>query len=188
MIKRNTELAALASSALREATADKNFSCWEKTQQHFKLYIFTLLMEDGSEIADSWETINNNIASDFQSTLDKNVEIWNIYIVFISKKRIQKELKYQIEQNKYSSRKLVFDGFEDAEWNNLLTDEATASYLDNKLFSLTILPAAPPEINVASLEALLQEKHAALLKIISESTANNYYKIFFDKYLQDDEQ
>ena len=188
MINKNTELLALASSALLEATANINFSCWEKVQQDFKLYLFTLLVEDGGEIADSWETITNNIASDFQASLDKKVEIWNIYVVFISKTRIKKELKYQIEQNKYSSRKLVFDGFDDQEWNELLPEEATASYLDNKLFSLTILPPAPPEINASSLEALLQEKHASLLKIIGNATANNYYKIFFDKYLEEDEQ
>ena len=188
MIRKNTELVALASPSLREAVADKNFSCWEKIQPHFKLYLFTLLIEDGSEISDSWETITNNIAIEFQANLDKQVEIWNIYVVFISKNYINKELKYQIEQNKYSSRKLVFDGFEDQEWDKLLAEKDTAAYLDNKLFSLTILPSSPTEMKAASLEELLQEKHAALLRIIGNSDANNYYKVFFDKYLEDDEQ
>lgn len=186
MIKKNTELVALTSPALRAAVGNMRFSCWEKVAPQFTLYLFTLLVEDGQEIMDSWETITNNIASEFQASLSKQVEIWNIYVVILSKNRLGKELKYRIEQNKYSSRKLVFDGFEAQEWNQLLTEETVATFLNNKLFSLAIAPAAPVAATV-SLDALLRKDHAALLNIIGDSNATNYYKLFFDKYLEDNE-
>lgn len=186
IIRKNTELVALASPALRAAVGNVRFSCWEKVAPQFTLYLFTLLVEDGQEIINTWEGITNNIASEFQASLSKQVEIWNIYVVILSRNRLGKELKYRIEQNKYSSRKLVFDGFEAQEWNQLLAEEKVAAFLNDKLFSLTIAPAAPVA-TTASLDALLRKDHAALLHIISNSSATNYYKVFFNKYLEEDE-
>lgn len=187
MLKENISLAGLASDDFKEIIAEKKFNCWEKSDVEFNLYLFTLIIENDAELSNIWEELSNSIAYEFQSNLEKKVEIWNIYLVFLSKSKISKETKYKIEQNKYSSRKLVFDNFSETEWNEISTENGIVSFLDKKLFNLSIPERKSLVPITTTLEDLLKEDHEDLLRIISNSNTNNYYKFFFDKYLEGNE-
>src|SRR6478736_3214367 len=84
---------------------------WIKPQESYEINIFTITLNNSDELKNIWEIVTNDIAIHFQSELEKNIERWNIYVVFLTNEPIEKELKYQIEQDKYSSRKIICDNF-----------------------------------------------------------------------------
>jgi len=57
-----------------------------------------------------WSHISSLIAVDYQSTQEDESVIWNIYLCFICPFQVDKNLKYEIENNKFSMRKIVVDG------------------------------------------------------------------------------
>jgi hypothetical protein len=56
-----------------------------------------------------WSQITSCIATEFQAKLNNKYLAWNIYLVFLCTETIDKTLKYKIENDKFSMRKLVID-------------------------------------------------------------------------------
>lgn len=106
-------------------------NCWVGKESDYNIYVFQVIVEDEIDLAIYYESITASIAVDFQSKLEKNIEKWNIYLVFECKNKISLELKGQIEQDKYSTRKLVWDSMEEDEIG-------VRDYLKNRLFNLNI--------------------------------------------------
>lgn len=75
------------------------------------VHAFFLEFKTEFEIETKWEEISNAIAVYFQTKLESEFEIWNLYLFYISKSKMEKELKYKIENNTISSRKIVIDSF-----------------------------------------------------------------------------
>lgn len=74
--------------------------------------VFSFIFESENMLSQAWESITGTIASYYQSKLEeegKDFERWNIYILFIVKKEVCTQLKYKIENDKFSSRKIVQD-------------------------------------------------------------------------------
>lgn len=72
-------------------------------------------------IKENWLKIGSSISASYQSQLSsKNDEFerWNFYIIYISRDEVEKGLKNKIENDKFSSRKIVEDKF-----SNELTEE-----------------------------------------------------------------
>ena len=82
---------------------------------------------------DLWESISKEIALKYQSKLETTYEKWNLYIIYITNDITPKELKNRIENDKFSSRKIVEDsydkGFNDDEANRLIVKHITNSDL-----------------------------------------------------------
>lgn len=58
----------------------------------------------------SWDKISNYIAVHFQSNLTDEFDIWNLYVFFIvDNGGISNALKYKIENNTFSARKIVIE-------------------------------------------------------------------------------
>jgi hypothetical protein len=70
---------------------------------------FVCIISDTKLLQRIWEGVASSIALNFQNNLDDNFSIWNIYLVFISTKKIEENLKYKIENDKFSMRKMLFD-------------------------------------------------------------------------------
>lgn len=109
---------------------------WVKTQQNYDINLFTILLDDNNQLSECWEILTNNIAVHFQSLLEKDIEIWNIYVLFVVKGIVDKGLKYKIEQDKYSTRKIVYDNFEVTKNGDY--DLAIQNIIDNKLFGFQL--------------------------------------------------
>ncbi|MCF6129324.1 hypothetical protein L1S35_06540 [Flavobacterium sp. AS60] len=62
--------------------------------------------------SDTWEKISGEIALKYQSKIDNIVDKWNIYIIYVAVDHVSKELKNKIENNRFSSRKIVEDNFD----------------------------------------------------------------------------
>ena len=74
--------------------------------------VFTFYFEQSSDLHDHWKNMTNAIAAYYQAEFeeeDKAFERWNIYLFFLVKEPVRTQLKVRIENNKFSSRKIVLD-------------------------------------------------------------------------------
>lgn len=158
-------------------------ACWSKNQGSFQLYVFSALFQTTANLEELWEVLNDEIAVDFQSTLTIDVESWNIYIVYLIKEKVSRDLKYRIEQDKFSCRKLVFDNFGEKKWNLFIKNEQTvADFIADRLFHITIEKQILSE--EGNLDSILRKEHGMLLDIINSNSEKVNYKPVFDKFLK----
>ncbi|MGV8979900.1 ABC-three component system middle component 1 [Clostridium sp.] len=59
-------------------------------------------------LRDYWKNIVNNVAMYVQAHVNSRIEAFNIYIIFFVE-GVESDLLYKVEQDKYSSRKIVID-------------------------------------------------------------------------------
>lgn len=74
--------------------------------------VFSFIFDSENMLSQNWESITGTIASYYQSKIEdkgRDFECWNIYILFIVKEEVSTQLKYKIENDKFSSRKIVQD-------------------------------------------------------------------------------
>jgi len=77
-----------------------------------EISVFSFLFETEDYLNDNWNKITSSIASYYQSAFENEeneFERWNIYILFLVKNSVGIQLKYKIENDKFSSRKIVVD-------------------------------------------------------------------------------
>ncbi|MBX9886931.1 MAG: hypothetical protein K2Y30_03235 [Flavobacteriaceae bacterium] len=104
------------------------------TRLNVDISVFFVL-SDSSALSEKsiWESISKDIALKYQSKLESIYEKWNLYIIYISTDTAPKELKNKIENDKFSSRKIVEDtydkDFNDEEANRLIVQHITNSDL-----------------------------------------------------------
>jgi hypothetical protein len=67
--------------------------------------------ETAQVIIDNWREIQNMVAVYHQHSGD--FDAWNLYLVFVSSENVSVWEKYEIENNKFSARKIVLDGFQE---------------------------------------------------------------------------
>lgn len=102
-----------------------------RNEDNFRINIF-IFEANNNTINDNWKRFSNMVAANYQNSnymSDKEFDRWNFYIIYLSKDEISKELKNQIENDKFSSRKIVEDSydkeFNDAEANRLIVEHIT---------------------------------------------------------------
>jgi hypothetical protein len=107
-------------------------TCWIAKEPGYNIYIFQVIIESESELEKYYDTIAAAIATEFQINLEKTIEKWNIYLVFECKKKISEELKGKIEQDKYSTRKMVWDSLNEKELGDkdYIKDRLLYLYID----------------------------------------------------------
>lgn len=89
-----------------------------------EISIFSFLFETEDYLNDNWDKITSSIASYYQSVFENEeneFERWNIYILFLVKNSVGIQLKYKIENDKFSSRKIVIDNIKEDLNKNLVT-------------------------------------------------------------------
>lgn len=72
---------------------------------------------DAEELKNEWIRITNFIAMQYQSSFNSDFERWNLYLFFLLPNEISvsDDLKYTIENNTFSSRKIIEDASLSAE-------------------------------------------------------------------------
>lgn len=82
--------------------------------EDWKINVF-FAISDAKTISDKWKGFSDTIASIYQNseymTENREFEKWNFYVIYISKEKLSKELKNKIENDRFSSRKIVEDNF-----------------------------------------------------------------------------
>lgn len=76
----------------------------EMTEYYSNIICCEFLTED--QLRKYWKVVVNNVAIHIQAKLNQRIEIYNVYILFFCKD-VSNEIINIIEQNKYSSRKII---------------------------------------------------------------------------------
>ena len=102
-----------------------------KNEDRFQLNIF-FIKADVNIIKDEWKRFSKMVALNYQNAeymSSSEFDRWNFYIVYLLKESVPKELKAQIENDKFSSRKIIEDSydkeFNDDEANRLIVKHIT---------------------------------------------------------------
>jgi len=103
-----------------------------KNEQPWKINVFFLLA-DSNYIQDTWQKFSSSISAVYQSSLTSRkdeFERWNFYIIYLSANKVPKDLKNKIENDKFSSRKIIEDNFT-AEVNNDIANNLIIKHITN---------------------------------------------------------
>lgn len=73
--------------------------------------VFFVMPQNHQQLAELWIEISSAIAMYYQTKLNTDFEIWNLYVFYVLKSPIERGLKYRIENDPISSRKVVIDNF-----------------------------------------------------------------------------
>lgn len=76
---------------------------------------FFINVENEKTLANQWKAITEFIAMHFQSSIKNEFSVWNVYLFFISEQEIKDDLKYAIENDTFSSRKIIIYPKQDIE-------------------------------------------------------------------------
>lgn len=82
---------------------------WERHCYGGDIHVFFIQPENVAQLDEMWESITSAIAGEFQTKLLSEYEIWNLYLFFISKEQVNPQIKYRIENDTFSSRKIIID-------------------------------------------------------------------------------
>jgi len=93
------------------------------------MYVFFLRFDTRDHLAAHWDTIAHYIAFNFQSALESEFEIWNLYVFYQVVAPVDKALKYKIENDTVSSRKIVIEDM-DMSPEAIITEHITNIDLD----------------------------------------------------------
>ncbi|RST59122.1 hypothetical protein D5F11_013395 [Siminovitchia terrae] len=130
----------------------------------YRFYVFSCYYNDEEELKTHFKPINDIIAFDFQSKLLLDVERWNLYIFFFVGEKISHELKTSIEQNKYATRKILYDNM-----GKEPSSEQIEEMILNKLFKLELSPEnIKYEGYDVSLQDIIKQKDSYLISSIKE--------------------
>lgn len=84
---------------------------FEKVEYNGNISLFVVSCNDEIQLANTWERVSSLIGAYYQSNLKTEYERWNVYILYVIGIKIQQGLKYRIENDRFSSRKIVVDAY-----------------------------------------------------------------------------
>ncbi|MEF7658506.1 ABC-three component system middle component 1 [Bacillus thuringiensis] len=151
--------------------------CRIKSEKLYNVYIFTMILDSQDELMNTWEDISSDIAFYFQGGLESEIEIWNIYVLFLVQGSVDGKIRYFVEQNKYSSRKLVIEGV-----TRPITGEDIESIINEKLFYVRIPSVSSMDDSAETISNTLENNYKKIFKIINHSEEKP--SVLFTKYLE----
>ncbi|WP_273126199.1 ABC-three component system middle component 1 [Bacillus weihaiensis] len=152
--------------------------CRIKTEGRYNIHIFTVVLKDQNELLENWIDISSDIAIHFQNELKSEVEIWNIYILFLVLGSVDSGTQYIVEQNKYSSRKIVVQGV-----SRPLDGQEIEKIIMDKLFNIQVDTAKNRNIPTEPVSKTIETKFATLYKAIN-SDDDEKSSDLYTKYLE----
>lgn len=140
----------------------------EEVEYEGTLPCFFIVFKSEKKLAKNWMRISDLIAINYQTKLTDEFSIWNIYLFFITKKPIGNDLKYLIENDTYSSRKIVIEGEYDIK-------EIIDKYILNK--DIEINPSIIAENDFTPNPIIFNQVKNIETKIVSEKIKKAHAKI-----------
>jgi phosphate uptake regulator len=65
-----------------------------------------------ANLKELWDILNSVISSELSKDFKNDFQMWNFYLFYLCKEEVDIELKYEIINDKFSSRKVVIDKFD----------------------------------------------------------------------------
>ena len=137
---------------LQELHSNRTITHWIR-EMGVQCHIFTIQISTVAELENIWESIANEIAAYFQSDFKNEYETWNLYVVFLSDFEISRDLKYKIENDKYSSRKIVIDDISPPIDEGKIVDKIL-----KRIFLLDIGSDPPPKERQQNLSQIIEKR------------------------------
>ena len=114
----------------------KGLKLWVKKEKDFEIFIFSIKYDSENEVMNDWEDLISKIAFHYQADLEDpmlDIEKYNMYVFFFIQDLMHSNLKFTIEHDKYSTRKIVVDNI-----GENLDDTQIKQKIYEKLFSLKL--------------------------------------------------
>jgi len=110
------------------------FSCFKATigkQSIQSITVFCCQTENLNYLKQEWKKINNVISATYVAKNESPFERWNTYLLFVctDQGKIPRSTHYEIENNKFSMRKMVIQK------QAILKDDEVAAILNQKVLS-----------------------------------------------------
>ena len=177
----------LVESLILDNELKSNINCfsYDIHDRNFSIYIFSCEFKDENDLLENFKIINNSIAFDFQRTLEKEIERWNLYFVAFVNSKVSEGVKDKFEQDRYATRKIVYDDV-----NNMSVDHKK-NIINKKLFSLELdskkhIKEKESNENMQTLRALLTDVEQRTLEIMNKTfTHVNKKKSLAEYYLKE---
>ncbi len=113
-----------------------------------------------NDLNNNWKDFNGQITTDFVLDLKEEYSRWNFYIFYLSKETVEKQLKYEIENNKFSSRKIVIESV------NSITEKEINFLISEHITNDNI------KIGLENKQSLKFNKNASISNIIDKLSLN----------------
>lgn len=144
--------------------------CWQKEMGKIQINIFVQTFETTSGLLAGYKLLRDHIAVSFQTQDDiPPAERWNIYLFYFVNEEVPVNVKQVIEQDKFSSRKMVCDDI-----RSDITDQVIEAQINNDLFEIHI---SPRPVSSGTLEDMLATKFPIVSNALSEFGNANTYEI-----------
>lgn len=108
----------------------------------------------------NWKDFNGQITTDFVIDFKEEYSRWNFYIFYLSNETVEKQLKYEIENNKFSSRKIVIESV------NSITEKEINFLISEHITNDNI------QIGVENKQSLKFNKNTSISNIIDKLSLN----------------
>ena len=152
--------------------SNDTLQCWVKQEHDHQLYVFSIYFINQHALSLQWEEAKKYIAAYVQGLLlDKSVERWNLYLFFLVGESVDTNVQYTIEQDKYSTRKIVF-----GDVGTHPSDDDIVNLIMDTLFLLdieTVTTAKTDDIN-----NILKSKHPAVYDFMTTHGSDKTQDVF----------
>lgn len=116
--------------------------------------------KDDMILKNQWKEFNSYLTAKFIPTVKDDYSKWNFYVFYFSSSTIEKPLKYEIENNKFSSRKIVIENCKSITKKEI--EEVISEHITNDKI----------EINVENKQTSTFKKNPSLAKILEKLSLN----------------
>ena len=91
----------------------KEFATFKLIEYKGNISVFVFFFEEENQLQGAWNKLSGNIAGNYQAELMEDFDMWNIYMFYLCKSEVSLALKYKIENDRFSSRKIVLDNYDE---------------------------------------------------------------------------
>jgi hypothetical protein len=109
-----------------------------------------------TDLENNWKDFNSQIINDIVLNLIEEYSRWNLYVFYFSDIEVPKSLKYEIENNKFSSRKILIENCKSIT-NTFITNVISEHITNDNI-----------QINADSKQTSTFKKNASLAKIVDK--------------------
>lgn len=161
---------------------------WSATlgnEKEYNCHAFIVRLQTEAYLSLNWELYRNDIATCFQTDLSKDIEIWNIYLFFIIDGPVSRDLKYKIEQDRYSTRKVVISK-SSGQYQSVFLENGidVRILLDTCLFNVEVNQGSSQSDVGNSVKELIESLDPDILTVLEEYTPGiKKQKEFYHSYL-----
>lgn len=92
--------------------------------------VIFIQFNDLNDLEKYWKEFNSFITAEYLINLNNDFSKWNSYIFYITEGTVEKPLKYEIENNKFSTRKIVIESIHQT-IDNILINNILSEHIIN---------------------------------------------------------